>query len=134
MIRRPPRSTQSRSSAASDVYKRQVFFFNSQQVNVHKRVSINVNKQNIFKILDEVFKGSDVVYSVLDKSIILSSKRFAPDGNLKKITGKVVDTNGEPLIGVTIALKGSNRGTVSDVNGNFSLNGEEGMSLIHICS
>ena len=45
-----------------------VFFFNSQQVNVHKRVSINVNKQNIFKILDEVFKGSDVVYSVLDKS------------------------------------------------------------------
>lgn len=54
-----------------------VFFFNSQQVNVHKRVSINVNKQNIFKILDEVFKGSDVVYSVLDKSIILSSKRFA---------------------------------------------------------
>ena len=103
-----------------------VFFFNSQQVNVHKRVSINVNKQNIFKILDEVFKGSDVVYSVLDKSIILSSKRFAPDGNLKKITGKVVDTNGEPLIGVTIALKGSNRGTVSDVNGNFSLNGEEG--------
>ena len=59
-----------------------VFFFNSQQVNVHKRVSINVNKQNIFKILDEVFKGSDVVYSVLDKSIILSSKRFAPDGNL----------------------------------------------------
>ena len=103
-----------------------VFFFNSQQVNVHKRVSINVNKQNIFKILDEVFKGSDVVYSVLDKSIILSSKRFAPDGNLKKITGKVVDTNGEPLIGVTIALQGSNRGTVSDVNGNFSLNGEEG--------
>ena len=56
----------------------------------------------------------------------MSSKRFAPDGNLKKITGKVVDTNGEPLIGVTIALKGSNRGTVSDVNGNFSLNGEEG--------
>ena len=45
---------------------------------------------------------------------------------MKKITGKVVDTNGEPLIGVTIALKGSNRGTVSDVNGNFSLNGEEG--------
>ena len=84
-----------------------VFFFNSQQVNVHKRVSINVNKQNIFKILDEVFKGSDVVYSVLDKSIILSSKRFAPDGNLKKITGKVVDTNGEPLIAVTKLLQKS---------------------------
>ena len=98
-----------------------VFFFNSQQVNVHKRVSINVNKQNIFKILDEVFKGSDVVYSVLDKSIILSSKRFAPDGNLKKITGKVVDTNGEPLIGVNVLVKGTTNGVISDFDGNYTL-------------
>lgn len=106
------------------------FFYNSQQVNVRKRVSINVSKQNIFRILDEIFKGSDVVYSVLDKSIILSNKTIVATEKLKRITGKVVDVSGEPLIGVTIALQGSNKGTVSDVNGNFSLDVEEGKSSI----
>lgn len=106
------------------------FFYNSQQVNVRKRVSINVSKQNIFRILDEIFKGSDVVYSVLDKSIILSNKRIVATEKMKRITGKVIDVSGEPLIGVTITLQGSNKGTVSDVNGNFSLDAEEGKGNI----
>lgn len=45
-----------------------VFFFNSQQVNVHKRVSINVNKQNIFKILDEVLREVTLFIQCLIKA------------------------------------------------------------------
>ena len=60
----------------------------------------------------------------------MSNKTIVATEKLKRITGKVVDVSGEPLIGVTIALQGSNKGTVSDVNGNFSLDVEEGKSSI----
>lgn len=106
-----------------------VFFYNSKQVDVHRRVSITANKQNVFKILDELFKNTDVAYSVLDKSIILSNKQLLKTENQKKITGKVVDVNGEPIIGATIAVRGVSVGTVSDVDGNFVLYVEAGKEV-----
>ena len=49
--------------------------------------------------------------------------------NQKKITGKVVDVNGEPIIGATIAVRGVSVGTVSDVDGNFVLYVEAGKEV-----
>lgn len=106
-----------------------MFFYNSKQVDVHRRVSITANKQNVFKILDELFKNTDVAYSVLDKSIILSNKQLLKTENQKKITGKVVDVNGEPIIGATVAVRGATVGTVSDIDGNFVLYVEAGKEV-----
>lgn len=47
----------------------------------------------------------------------------------KKITGKVVDAAGEPIIGASVAVKGSGTGAVTDVNGNFSVNAPVGSTL-----
>jgi TonB-linked SusC/RagA family outer membrane protein len=46
------------------------------------------------------------------------------------IRGKVFDDKGEPIAGATIRVKGTNRGTVTDPNGNFKVNAEEGTTLL----
>jgi len=99
------------------------FFYNDKQVNVNRMVSVSVTKENIFKVLDKVFKGTGISYSVLDKSIILSNKKAE---NLtqtedKKVNGTVLDSKGEPIIGANVRVKGSTVGTITDLDGLFSL-------------
>ena len=49
--------------------------------------------------------------------------------NSYKVTGVVKDSNGEPLIGVTVKVKGTNRGTVTDLNGNYSIKADRNSTL-----
>ncbi|WP_289132908.1 SusC/RagA family TonB-linked outer membrane protein, partial [uncultured Bacteroides sp.] len=106
------------------------FFYNNRQVDVKRRVSFYAKSENIFKILDKIFEGTGVVYKVLDKSIILSNStvnaslgNFLQQGNIK---GKVVDTNGEPIIGANVVVVGTSNGTISDVEGNFTISASQG--------
>ena len=98
------------------------FFFNNKHVNLDRRVSVSAINSNIFQVLKEVFAGTDVRYSVLDKKIILSTDILSPEQDKKKkVSGKVVDRNDEPIIGVTVKEKDGSGGTVTDIEGNFSL-------------
>ena len=98
------------------------FFFNNKHVDLNRRVSVFANKSNIFKILDEVFEGTNVKYSVLDKKIILSTEIPALQQEKKnRVTGRITDINGEPLIGASIQVKGTSVGTITDIDGNYSL-------------
>lgn len=106
------------------------FFYNNKQVDVKRRISIHAKSENIFKVLDKVFEGTGVVYKVLDKSIILSNStinaslaNFQQKGNLK---GKVVDTSDEPIIGANIVVVGTSDGTISDIEGNFTISASKG--------
>lgn len=49
------------------------FFYNSKLVNVHRKVSLEANGENVFVILDRLFKSSDVRYKVIDKDVILTT-------------------------------------------------------------
>lgn len=106
------------------------FFYNNKQINIHRTVSVNARKKDIFNVLADVFKGTDVVYKVLDKSIILSNEALIA-GNASvqqnsRIKGKVVDTSNEPVIGANIIVQGTSIGTITDVDGNFSLEAKKG--------
>ena len=50
------------------------FFFNNKHVDLKRIVSVSANNNNIFKILDQIFAGTNVKYSVLEKKIILSTE------------------------------------------------------------
>lgn len=106
------------------------FFYNNKQVDVKRRVSVQAKSENIFKVLDKIFEGTGVAYKVLDKSIILSNSAtnaslgsFQQKGNIK---GKVVDTSGEPIIGANVVVVGTSNGTISDVDGNFTISASKG--------
>ena len=62
------------------------FFFNTRHVDLNRRVSVDTDKSDIFKVLDNIFAGTNVRYSVVDKKIILSveSKEIRQAIKIKK--------------------------------------------------
>lgn len=99
------------------------FFYNNKRVDTNRLVSVSAQQGNVFEVLDKVFAGTNITYSVLDKKIILSTeeKNAVRQTTPAKITGKVVDINGEPIIGATIIEKGTTNGIVTDIDGNFTI-------------
>lgn len=107
------------------------FFFNTRHVNAQRRVSVSTHNSDIFKVLEQIFAGTNVSYSILDKKIILSAegKSLTQADNTRKITGTVVDQNGEPVIGANVVVKGSTNGTITDIDGAYSLAVQDGAVL-----
>ncbi|MDR0348022.1 MAG: TonB-dependent receptor [Tannerella sp.] len=100
------------------------FFYNNKQLNTKRMVTLKKQNADIFMVLDELFADTNITYSVLDKSIILTAKEGtmpALQQSGKRITGVVTDEKGEPVIGANIVEKGTTNGTVTDIEGNFSL-------------
>lgn len=83
------------------------FFFNNKHVDLKRIVSVSANNNNIFKILDQIFAGTNVKYSVLEKKIILSTEIVQGiQQDVTKISGTIVDAEGNPVIGASIMEKG----------------------------
>ena len=104
------------------------FFFNIKHVDLQRRVSVVVDKSDIFKVLETVFAGTDVRYSVVDRKIILSTEKqesLAIQQKGKTITGVVKDQSGESVIGANVVEKGTTNGTVTDIDGKFNLTVDE---------
>ena len=101
------------------------FFIDAKDVDLNKTITINVNKKSIKEVLDVLFKGQPIQYEIKDKHIIIGSlvdtQREENTGNSKKVTGIVNDELSEPVIGANITVKGTTNGTITDVNGQFSL-------------
>lgn len=102
------------------------FVYDSRNVNAKKIVTVNVENKNIFDILNQLFSNTDVAYKVVNNKIILSNNFNIPTvpapQQSKSVSGKVVDSAGEPLIGVNVVVKGTNQGYITDVDGNYTIN------------
>lgn len=100
------------------------FLYNEKLFDINRKVNITENDQLITVILDDLFKGTDVNYTIVDRKIIL-----APDFLTKKAesqqklaSGKITDENGNPLPGVNIKVEGTTIGAISDINGKYAIN------------
>lgn len=109
------------------------FFYNNRHVDLNRRVSVSMNETNIFKILDAVFDGTDVVYQVVDNRIVLSKRNETlplVQQSGKKITGTVLDATGMPVIGANVMVKGTTNGTITDMDGKFTLEVDNNATLV----
>lgn len=99
------------------------FLFRDNTVDVNRIVNLKVNRGDINHILSQIFKNTNVEYQIVDKQIILSEKAMTASVQQQNrtITGIVTDNLGEPIIGANITIKGTTIGTVTDIDGNFSL-------------
>lgn len=95
------------------------FLYNKRIIDVERKVDINAENNAINEVLDLLFKGSKVTYTIVDRQIVLSDNNVVQQQ--KKVTGKVTDSSAQPLPGVTIFVKGTANGTTSNVDGNYSL-------------
>ena len=105
-----------------------LFIYNS-QINVNKLVTIKANKQTVSKVLDQILQNTGIEYKLEGSHIILEKKveevhnssSAVQQQQTKKITGKVVDKTGEAIIGANVKIQGTDKGTITDLDGNFIL-------------
>lgn len=116
-----------------------VFFFSDNvRPDLEKKVNIKVDSKTLDVILGKLLMETDLVYTIQDRqvSIAKSQKEAASmpvsQQKTRVITGTVSDQTKEPLIGVNIVIKGTTTGTVSDVDGQFSLSVPEANPVLVI--
>ena len=84
---------------------------------------VNVAGGNIQEVLNKALQGTGLRFRFEGQHIIISpaEKKSKNAGEPKKVIGKILDNNGEPIIGGTVRVKGTTTGTITDFNGNFTL-------------
>ncbi len=103
------------------------FLYSNKLIDVERRVDVKIDNKRVENILDEIFEGEPVVYSINDRQIILSPEDMVVNNaagisqQSKKLSGTVKSEDGEPLPGVTVIVKGTTTGTVTNADGGFSL-------------
>lgn len=105
-----------------------VFLYNDKTIQTNRIVTVSNKSGSILDILDDIFQGTNIAYTVVDKQIILSTEKVnivAQDPTMQ-VKGVVKDIQGEPLIGVNVKVKGSPSGTITDVDGKFALQVKKG--------
>lgn len=102
-----------------------VFMYSEKLIDVERKVSVTLNDHKINEVLDELFAETDVNYKVKDRFILLTTPEVRGDEfnfqQQRTISGMVTDQYGEPLPGVTVMVKGTTQGIVTNVDGNYSL-------------
>ena len=101
------------------------FAYSRPTVNPDKIVSIQSRDEDIQTTLAKLFKGENLTYEIKDKRIFIKEKDATNESKKpvvnKTVKGIVVDEKGEPVIGASVSLKGTDKGTITDFDGNFSL-------------
>lgn len=121
-----------------------VFFYSDNVIDTNKKISISANNETIADVLNRVFSFTNSTYVISGKQIYVSHKtRASNKNNIEQIreeasqqqgifiSGIVKDINNEPLIGVSVSVKGMvNKGTVTDIDGKFNLDVPENSIII----
>ncbi|HPE75312.1 MAG TPA: SusC/RagA family TonB-linked outer membrane protein [Draconibacterium sp.] len=103
------------------------FFYIREQVGVERQVTVKANGATVEQILDKLFDDQGISYKVMDDNLVLLS----PDKSIttieklssqqKSVSGKVTDESGQPLPGVTVLIKGTTNGSVTNIDGVFTI-------------
>lgn len=105
-----------------------LFVYNVDEIDMKRNVSVNVKNQPLSEVLHKLFDKTDVYYAIEGKNIMLMRKSVQQQDN-NNITGSVIDTNGDPIIGANVTIKGKSIGTITDMDGHFMLNVPVGSTL-----
>ncbi len=109
------------------------FLFNQNLIDMDRIVTLSIKNKGITEVLDVVFAETDVTYVISDRQIILN---VDAEANLlgmaqkQTISGQVTDENGHPLPGVTVVVKNSTTGTITDESGNYQLEVPDGTDFL----
>ena len=106
------------------------FMYNSKIVDTDRKVDIQSDNDKISQVLDKLFSGTDVAYTVVDRQIVLFSTSATSEQQVKKVSGKVTDGTGASLPGVSVVVKGTQIGIVTDAQGKYDLNIPDNATLL----
>jgi len=115
-----------------------IFFYQDQNLDLDRRVTLEMKEQNLNLLLDSLFEGTGNVYQIKDRQVFIGYdeeklqrsvkpeiEKKIPAGDepqKKSVSGKVTDEKGLPMPGVSIIVKGTTIGITSNVEGEYTLN------------
>ena len=104
------------------------FLYSEKIIDVNRKISLDIKEQTIDKVLNTLFAGTDVTYKIKDRIIVLSTPEIMEENfdsdffwQQKTVQGLVTNAEGEPLPGVTVVIKGTTRGTITNADGEYNL-------------
>ena len=97
------------------------FFYQDEQIDVGRKVTVNMNNRNFEYVIRELFSIQNVVYKIFDNGVVLLTVNRIEKNQEITIKGKVTDVSGSPLPGVNVVEKGTINGAITDLDGNYSL-------------
>lgn len=109
------------------------FFFNSNLSDLNKLTTIELKGVSLRGALDKLFERTAIAYQINGKQVVLSEKEVQKKEQAQGpqlIKGSVTDSKGDPIIGASIVQKGTQNGTITDIDGNFSLQISKGSTLV----
>lgn len=106
------------------------FSLDVKDLNLEEKVSVSLSNKSIEEVLAVLFEGRNVSYKINDRHIVITrTHKMGPEIGMqqtKRITGCVLDSNNEPIIGANVVVKGTMIGTETDAEGNFALDVPDG--------
>jgi TonB-linked SusC/RagA family outer membrane protein len=100
------------------------FVYDEEHLKEAPSVSFRVTDASLEEVLDQCFRGTELTYEINNGTVVIKKKKpenTAPPRQEKKITGHIVDENGDPIPSVTVLVKGTTKGTTTDMEGNYIL-------------
>jgi TonB-dependent starch-binding outer membrane protein SusC len=111
------------------------FLYNNQMLDKAKKVSITIQDATLNEALDICFADQPLTYEIVEKTIIIKVKLEIPNAGATNIaasidvSGRITDIKGNPIPDANIMIKGTKRGTATDVEGRFKIAAEQGNVL-----
>jgi len=102
------------------------FLYNNDLSDLKQRINLSIQDAELKQVLDQMFANTDLSYEFMQNNLVVI--KSANDGNNEVkavVTGKVTGENNTPLSGVSVQVKGTNKGTTTDAQGSFSINANE---------
>lgn len=109
-----------------------MFVYNAGEIDADRTVSVNIHEMTLAKALEAVFESTGITYAQRGLNIMLVNKRAPQEASEETapVRGTVMDTNGEPIIGAGVMIKGTTTGAETDLDGRFSFQGGESGTLV----
>lgn len=112
------------------------FFYNDNLSGLNTKISVSTQGEDIRDVLEQIKSQAQITYIIKENNqIVLSALGYVSSStqqNTRKITGIIKDQSGEPVIGANIVEKGTTNGTITDIDGQYSL--EVGSNSILVVS
>lgn len=95
-------------------------FISDREIDSKRKISINIQDKPVGEALEQMVKGTDIAYKISNSNILLS-KQNPLNNKTVTISGTVTDNQGSAVIGAVIVVSGTDAGTISDMDGHFTL-------------
>ena len=98
------------------------FFYNENLPELNQKVSLNVQNATIEQVMKQLLGKMELTYKQEQENVIVLVRKEQQKQRDIKDFGTVVDSNGDPISGASVLVKGTSNGTITDLDGNFSIN------------